>query len=137
MEGESDAQTLWLHGYCALGVPGATNFNAASDDTHLGRFARVVDIQEPGAGGGALARDFLKSKHSDRIHIAKLDGFKDVSELHVADPAHFNDRLDAAIALAVPLERWASKEEKPASVSTELRGWRSSRSLNTSASVMR
>ena len=34
-EGESDAHTLWLHGFGALGVPGATHFKPERDDRYL------------------------------------------------------------------------------------------------------
>jgi hypothetical protein len=75
VEGESDAQTLWFHGMCALGVPGATNFKPDRDDAYLARFARIVAIQEPGVGGETFVRSFLKSAHRNRIHVARLDDF--------------------------------------------------------------
>ena len=35
VEGESDAQTLWLHRFPALGVPGASNWREDRDAAHL------------------------------------------------------------------------------------------------------
>jgi hypothetical protein len=117
VEGESDAQTAWFHGMCALGVPGASNFNPKRDDPHLEGWGRIIVIQEPGDGGETLVRLVLESAHRKRISVVRLDGFKDLNELHVAyvgNAAGFRERLDAAIAAAIPLDEWARKDEKPA-----------------------
>jgi hypothetical protein len=115
VEGESDAQTLWLYGIHALGVPGAGCFNPERDDPYLGRFNRIVVMQEPGAGGEAFVGSFVRSSHRDRIHVARLDdGFKDVSELHVADPVRFKERFYEAIVNAAPLNTCAGKNNEAA-----------------------
>ena len=36
VEGESDAQTLWLHGYPALGLPGASTWSEKRDAAFFG-----------------------------------------------------------------------------------------------------
>ena len=54
MEGESDAQTVWLYGYTALGIPGATNFNPSRDDPLLDGFEDIVAFIEPDKEGKPL-----------------------------------------------------------------------------------
>lgn len=103
VEGESDAQTAWWHGYQALGVPGAHNFKPERDDEHLeGR--DVVAMVEPDTGGEALVRRLSRSAHRGQISLAWLKESKDLSDLHVLCPERFECRLDTAIAEAVPLD---------------------------------
>jgi putative DNA primase/helicase len=49
VEGESDAQTLWLYGYPALGVPGATMWKSDWKEYLEGK--EVFVWQEPDNGG--------------------------------------------------------------------------------------
>ena len=87
VEGESDAQTLWLHGYAALGLPGSSNFNPARDDRFLeGR--EIIALREPDVGGLTLIRTLMKSAHRARIRVAVLEGFKDVSDMHTGRDAY-------------------------------------------------
>ena len=104
VEGESDAQTLWLHDYAALGLPGAGNFNPERDDRHL-EGSEVVAFMESDEGGKTLLKRLSASAHRSRIRIAIPRPFKDVSDMHIACPERFRARLEAAIAKAVPLER--------------------------------
>ena len=102
VEGESDAQTAWSRGYAALGVPGVMTFKAERDAAALAGLDVVV-LQEPGEGGEALLKRLRSLPDTSRIRVAKLDGFKDVSELHCQAPERFDAVLDAAIAGAKPL----------------------------------
>jgi hypothetical protein len=103
-EGESDAHTLWLHDFAALGVPGATHFKSERDDCHLeGR--DIVVLMESDEGGIALLRALSISQARDRIRVATLEGFKDASDMHMACPERFKNRIERAIGKAVPLER--------------------------------
>jgi uncharacterized protein (DUF927 family) len=110
VEGESDTQTAWLHGYNALGVPGATNFNPQRDDIHLEN-RNVVAFVEPDNGGTALIKRLSRSQHRLKIRIANLGPVKDVSELHTICPALFKKRLNQAIAKAVWLDDFL--QERP------------------------
>jgi putative DNA primase/helicase len=104
VEGESDTQTLWLHDFAALGVPGAGNFKPERDDCHLeGR--EIIAFMERDEGGKTLIKRLSASMHRARVKIAMLHPFKDVSDMYVTCPERFLARLDAAIAKAVPLER--------------------------------
>jgi putative DNA primase/helicase len=116
VEGESDAQTLWFHNMPALGVPGASNFKPERDDSYLEGWGSIIVIQEPGKGGDTFVRGFGKSVHRDRISVARLDGFKDVSELHCAspNPTHFLECLNTGMAAAVRLSELADGNKKPA-----------------------
>ena len=110
VEGESDCHTLWQRGYAALGIPGATNFNAGRDDKALNGF-EVVALIEPDAGGEAMLARLRKSKHASRIRVAHLDGFKDTSDLHCKAPERFDAVLKAAIQGAKPLIETQAKPD--------------------------
>ena len=103
VEGESDAQTLWYRGYAALGVPGATNFKASRDDDLIAGFEDIIAFIEPDKGGEALLSQLRKSTHAKMIRAARLNGFKDVSELHCRAPERFDEIIAAAIEQAQPL----------------------------------
>ncbi|MEJ2229006.1 MAG: virulence-associated E family protein, partial [Alphaproteobacteria bacterium] len=117
VEGESDAQTLWHHGFDAVAVPGAGSYAPGRDDSELDGLDIIAFI-EPDQGGEALIKQLNKSRHTSRIKLAKLDGFKDVSELHCKTPDRFDDIVKAAIAAAQPLKKTTEKPVKYAS-STE------------------
>jgi hypothetical protein len=105
VEGESDAQTLWHHGYAALGVPGAVNFKPSRDDAVLAGFEDIVAFIEQDKGGEAFLEVLRRSKHAGRIRAARLNSFKDVSNLHCASPERFDEILAAAVEQARPLSK--------------------------------
>ncbi|PWH18805.1 MAG: hypothetical protein DDG58_06040 [Ardenticatenia bacterium] len=94
VEGESDAQTLWYHGIPALGIPGATTWQAGWA-AHLEGLIVYV-WQEPDAGG----REFVARIGATLPGILVLTpppGCKDVSECHLLgeDIPALLDRLKA------------------------------------------
>jgi hypothetical protein len=115
VEGESDAQTDWLHGGNTLGVPGATMFNADRDDPHL-KGLELIAIIDPDNGGMAFARSLMTSKNKKRIRAVKLQdfGFKDLSVLHMEAPDRYDEIRQAAIDHAVPLGEFVKEEAKAA-----------------------
>jgi hypothetical protein len=100
VEGESDCHTLWHYGINALGLPGAGLWKENRDAQHLAHFATIYVLVEPDQGGEATLRWIGKSALCDRIHLVRLDGFKDPSDLHVADASAFRAHWDNAIANA-------------------------------------
>ena len=40
-EGESDTQTLWFHGYNAVGIPGASTLKSDRDLPHLEKYETI------------------------------------------------------------------------------------------------
>src|SRR5215207_1939485 len=104
VEGESDCHTLWHHGINAVGLPGAGTWSEGRDAHHLADFATVYVIVEPDHGGEAMLRRMSKSSLRERIRLVRLEGFKDPSEMHVADPDQFPARWDAALAASTLLE---------------------------------
>jgi hypothetical protein len=113
VEGESDCHTLWSRGHAALGVPGVMTFKAERDAAALAGLD-VLMLQEPGEGGEALLKRLKALPDTSRFKVARLDGFKDVSELHCQAPERFDAVLAAAIAAAVPLTAAPQTEKKPA-----------------------
>ena len=82
VEGESDAQTLWLHGQPALGLPGATTWQDAWACLLAG-IDKFYVVVEPDQGGSALMEKLAKSPICEHIHCIRLKDFKDVSDLHL------------------------------------------------------
>ncbi len=131
-EGESDCHTLWYHGFPALGVPGATNWNENRDAAHLDSFARIYVVIEPDRGGMAV-RDWLaKSRICDRAHLLNLNEFKDPSALHLNDPTHFVDRFREAMKASVQLSRVQADQL----IAEKAEAWRLCHHLAQSTSVL-
>jgi hypothetical protein len=111
VEGESDAQTCWFHGIAALGIPGATNWKEVRDARHLDGIERVFVVLEPDQGGDAVLGWLAGSKIRDRAWVVHLDGHKDTSELHLADPDRFEERFGEALEAAEPWRVLAAQAE--------------------------
>ena len=60
VEGESCAQTLWLHDIPALGIPGANNWKDDRDAPELEGIGTVYVVIEPDKGGQTVL-DWLKA----------------------------------------------------------------------------
>ncbi len=113
VEGESDAQTLWVHGFPALGLPGASTFKPAHAELLKGLHIVYV-VREPDQGGQTfvtkVAAGLGAVEFAGELREVVLP-VKDVSALHMADPeafpAAFQAALDAAQAvdLGVAVER--------------------------------
>jgi hypothetical protein len=114
VEGESDSQTLWYHGFPALGIPGASTWQEAWSE-HLDGVSTIYVVVEPDAGGEALLAWLPKSKIRDRVRLVRLDDAKDPSEFYLADPDRFKDRWKAALAVA-PL--WTDEAAAAAAIRT-------------------
>jgi hypothetical protein len=80
VEGESDCHTLWYHGLPALGIPGATTWQAAWAD-HLAGLT-VYAWQEPDQGGDSLIPKVGASLPELRVITAPVS-YKDISEAHI------------------------------------------------------
>ena len=107
-EGESDTQTLWLHGIPALGLPGASSWKEEWAD-YLDGIKKIFVVVEPDRGGKAILKKFVRSTIRNRVWVVKLDGAKDPSELYLKDPKGFRKSWHDAISNAKP---WASVEKE-------------------------
>ena len=102
VEGESDAQTLWLNGVPALGLPG-TAWNESRDAPLLDGIETIYVVREPDQGGEAVMRWIARSAIKPRVRIMSLHPHKDVSALYLsAESEAFAPALKAAIAASVP-----------------------------------
>jgi hypothetical protein len=110
-EGESDCQTLWLHRFPAVGLPGANSWKEDEWAERLDRFERVYIPIEPDKGGESVRKWLANSKIRDRALLINLDKAKDPSELYLADPENFTEAWKAAMAAAVP---WTEIEDREA-----------------------
>ncbi|MGI9038094.1 MAG: DUF3631 domain-containing protein [Gemmatimonadota bacterium] len=102
VEGESDCHVLWHYGLPALGVPGAGTWKDEWASAFDGIDVIYVVI-EPDRGGEALLQKLAESPLRDHIRVIRLDGHKDVLDLHSADPGGFVAAFEAAKASAVRL----------------------------------
>lgn len=105
-EGESDTQTLTCRGIPAIGVPGATSWKEDWAKFFDG-IETIYIVIEPDTGGDAMVKWISRSAIRDRVRLVRLDGFKDVSALWIADPDLFMERWVAAMTVAAP---WADVE---------------------------
>jgi hypothetical protein len=111
VEGESDCHTLWHHGFCAAGLPGAGNWKEDRDAKHLEAFERIFVLIEPDKGGETVLGWLGDSSIRDRAWLIRLDGFGDVSALHLAGPDTFAVQFEAAMDKAEPWREVASRLE--------------------------
>ncbi len=105
VEGESDCHTLWHHGVEALGIPGASNWKEEWAE-HFEAIEKLYAVIEPDQGGAAFEERLATSSVSERLYLVRLEGTKDVSELHVQDPERFMEKLRVAFKGA---RRWAEE----------------------------
>ena len=110
VEGESDAQTLWYHGFAALGLPGAANWNEARDATLLAELATIYIVIEPDRGGDTVIAWLHHSSIAARVRLVRLRGAKDASALYLADPDGFSAAFQRALNDAEPYQAVADRE---------------------------
>jgi hypothetical protein len=96
VEGESDTQTLWHHGFPAVGVPGAGSWRSEWAE-YLDGIERIYVLVEPDRGGEQLWERMAASPVHERLYRAALDGFKDPSETHLDAPERFVERFKSAL----------------------------------------
>jgi hypothetical protein len=107
-EGESDTQTLWLHGIPAAGVPGANSWKEPWSSL-LDDIATIYVVIEPDKGGQAVRRWLSASAIRERAKLIEMTtACKDVSALHLADPGGFDEAWATLLAAAKP---WVALEQ--------------------------
>jgi DNA primase len=114
VEGESDAQTLWLHHIPALGIPGANNWKEERDAKYLESFEKIYVIIEPDKGGETVQKWLATSQIRDRVSLVKLSKAKDPSELYLSDPENFSKNWRKALDQATPWQDMAERERHQA-----------------------
>src|SRR5262249_51844575 len=100
-EGESDTATLWFHNYPALGLPGSSAAGCLAAE-HVAGFEFVYV-----AGDADEAGETFNKAVAGRLGAVGFGGevralclppnIKDISELHVADPGTFCERLGGLV----------------------------------------
>lgn len=103
-EGETDALTLWQHGYTALGLPGASMWK---DDwaEEIPSGAKVYVLLEPDQGGRTVEAAIEKSPLKDRAYFIRMtEAAKDPSALHLSTD-DFVKAFDQMIAGAEPVRK--------------------------------
>jgi hypothetical protein len=114
VEGESDAQTLWLHDFAALGLPGAGNWNEQRDAPLLADLTTIYIVIEPDQGGDAVIGWLRRSSIAPRARLVRLRGTKDASALYLADPDGFRAAFQRALDEAEPYPAIADREAEAA-----------------------
>jgi hypothetical protein len=104
VEGETDTQTLWLHGFPALGLPGAGNWDEERDAPLLANVPTIFVVIEPDQGGDTALSWLARSSIAPRARLVRLPPeTKDPSALYLRDPAGFRAAFQAALDAAEPL----------------------------------
>jgi hypothetical protein len=119
VEGESCTQTLWLHNYPAVGLPGAASWKEDRDAEQLDGIDAIYVVVELDRGGEAVLRWLAGSEIRDRVRLVRLHEAKDVSDLYLEAPDLFGDRMEAALQAAIP---WAEHERVAADIRSR-RAW--------------
>jgi hypothetical protein len=106
VEGETDALSIWFHNLAALGLPGASMAKTL-EAKYLDGIKRIFVHHEPDRAGeifvsGVTSR-LCELEFAGDVKEFSIDGFKDPSELHIADPVQFRERFDPALETAVPI----------------------------------
>lgn len=123
VEGESDTQTLWWHGFPALGLPGAGNWNEQRDAPLLAELACIYVLIEPDRGGNSVLQWLSRSAIALRVRLVQLHGVKDPSALYLADPGGFRAAFQRALDEAEPYQATADREaEAEAAAAREAAG---------------
>jgi hypothetical protein len=133
VEGESDAQTLWLHGVPALGIPGASNWRDEFSPL-LDGIPVVYAIVEPDQGGKTFSAKLTGSPLRDQLRLVALAPHKDASELHLASssPEAFRAAFEAALQAAVPATEAVDRERQERSAAA----WGKCKRLAESARIL-
>lgn len=130
VEGESDAQSCWLHGLPALGIPGATNYKASWTARYIGNRDLYIHV-EPDAGGQSFRKKLLErlneSGFTGRIFAFSCHDIdpecKDPSDIHIKYGDSFREKMDPAIRKAAAVDLTAEcikiHEAKPAAPETK------------------
>jgi len=110
VEGESDCWALWLHGYPALGLPGARIIKPLLL-VHLREIDNLYVVQESDSAGaafpGLVAAHVRKLGYKGEIRAITMPaGAKDPCDLHVA--GNFEAAFSEAIGAAKPVSESAS-----------------------------
>lgn len=103
VEGESDAQTLWFLGFPALGMPGATNFNAEAAE-RIKHIPTIYLHVEPDRGGQTarrkVAEALLEVGYDGTLKAwscAEHKGLKDPSALYCEEGADAANIIQAIL----------------------------------------
>ena len=117
VEGESDVQTCWHHGYDAVGLPGASSFKPEWL-TYFDDIPTIHIVIEPDAGAKQMLGWIAKQpqEFQDRVRLVRLTDHKDPSALHLDDPEGFTSRFREALEA---VETWVAYEDRQRWVRSE------------------
>ncbi|MBI1833746.1 MAG: hypothetical protein HYR90_02880 [Candidatus Andersenbacteria bacterium] len=111
LEGESDVHTAWEHGLPAVGIPGAAIWKEDWAQ-YFSDIPAIYVVIEPDKGGEAMLKWLAKSAIRHKVRLVRLEGAKDVSELHCQDPDQFTTKLRQALDTAITWDEYNRTDEK-------------------------
>lgn len=118
VEGESDVHTLHEHGFPAVGLPGANNWNEARDARELDGIEKVFVVCEGDEGGEAVMRWLAASSIRHRALLLNFsEPLKDPNALLLRAGTEFKREFSERLAAAVP---WARTEAERTSKRAEV-----------------
>ena len=136
VEGESDVHTLIHRGRAAVGIPGssftASTLNAAAAAGAFDDIETLAVHIEPDGGGETVLAQIEQFTLRQRVKLLRLDGFKDVSELHIEEAEQFDERLEVALNNA---ESWLEAKRNETLKDVE-EAWEQSQELANSTDIL-
>jgi hypothetical protein len=118
VEGESDCQTLWLHEFPALGLPGAGTWNEERDSPLFEGIPTIFVVIEPDTGGAATLAWLSGSSIGSRARLVRMPpATKDPSALYLNNPGGFSGAFVALLEAAPPLPLGFASHEAEAGAS--------------------
>jgi hypothetical protein len=115
VEGESDAQTLWLHEIPALGLPGAAAWSEERDAPLVEQISLIFVVIEPDKGGAAMLAWLSRSSIASRARLVRMPpATKDPSALYLIDPEGFPAAFAALLKAAQPAHPGVANDEADA-----------------------
>jgi CHC2-type zinc finger protein len=110
VEGESDCHTCWYNNVPALGLPGSGLWDEERDAPVLDRFQTVYAVYERDGGANTLVSHVHESRIRDKTRVLDLNPFKDPSEMYMADPEGFEERMFNAMDKSAPLSDFVHQQ---------------------------
>ena len=122
VEGETDAATLWLRGFPAVGIPGADMVRKIQAE-HVAGLDSIFYWREPDRGGDTFAQKIparlREVGFAGEIREVRIDGAKDPNELWRLDPAGFDAKFGKAIDEARKVETAKDPTDTPVPLFTQ------------------
>jgi hypothetical protein len=106
--GESDCVALWFEGLSAIGLPTPSSWNEARDARYFDGFRRINVVLNP-YNAEAMLEWLRQSSIRHRTYLVSLPADNDPAALRLANPMHFEEAWNDALARALSWQDYAQR----------------------------